>query len=291
MDAALVDDSMETAREARIARRFVVEMSKTPGVLIPIASVPNLRDLGGWPVAGGGTVRHGVLYRSTELEHLSDADLPAFRELAITTVYDFRTEAERTREPDRVVAGVDYYVVDVLADESGAAPAQLMKALRDPAAAEQLLGDGRAVEMFEQGYRQMITLPSALAGYRRFFEGIARAEHRPALFHCTTGKDRTGWASAAVLMLLGVSDDDVMRDFMLTNDELLPSLKPVFAQFEHAGGRRELLEPVLGVRPEYLEAALDELRTNYGDIETYFTKGLGLGPDVHHALRDALIDV
>ncbi len=264
--------------------------SKPPGGLIPISSVPNLRDLGGWPVAGGGRVRHGVLYRSTQLEHLTDADLPAFVELGLTTVYDLRTEAERTMQPDRIIAGVDHIVVDVLADAKDAAPAQLMKVLNDPAAAQQLLGGDKAIEMFEQGYRQMVSLPSAVAGYRTFFEGLARPASRPALFHCTTGKDRTGWASAAVLMLLGVSDDDVMNDFFLTNEELLPALEPLFEAFEQAGGARSLLEPVLGVRPEYLNAALDEMRTGYGDIETYFEEGLRLGPDVHEALRSALIE-
>jgi protein-tyrosine phosphatase len=77
--------------------------------------------------------------------------------------------------------------------------------LADPKAAEAMLGDGKAVNLFKESYRELITPPSALAGCRQFFSAIAEDERTPALFHCTTGKDRTGWAAAAILLLLGVS--------------------------------------------------------------------------------------
>ena len=93
-----------------------------------------------------------------------------------------------------------------------------------------------------------------------------------------------------MLMLLGVPDDVVMQEYLLTNDELLPALKPVFDNFESMGGDPELLLPVFGVRKEYLEAALDEMGRRYGTIEGYFTEGLGLDANVLQALRDAFIE-
>ena len=80
--------------------------------------------------------------------------------------------------------------------------------------------------MFERGYREIVSRPSALSGYRAFFTTIAQDAHRPALFHCTTGKDRTGCAAAATLPLLGVSAEDVLYDYELTNRDLLPAMKP-----------------------------------------------------------------
>jgi protein-tyrosine phosphatase len=141
-----------------------------------------------------------------------------------------------------------------------------------------------------RGFRDAAGLGSALRAYRRLFSDLAQERNRPALFQCTTGKDRTGWAAAAMLMLMGVSDEDVMAEYLLTNDQPLPALRPVFDSFASAGGDPELLLRVLGVEPGHLEAGLDEMRTRYGTIAGHFSDGLGLDPDVQAALRDAFVD-
>ena len=261
-----------------------------PGASIPLASLPNLRDLGGWPTKDGGRVRSGLVYRSTELGKLAGDDVAAVDGLGLRTVFDMRTEAERSAEPDRLPHGAELAVIDVLADSSGAAPAQLIKVLGDPAAATPLLGDGKAVKLFEHGYREIVSLPSALAAYRLFLLDLSQPEHRPALFHCTTGKDRTGWGAALLLMLLGVSDEDVMRDYLLTNSQLVPAMQPVFDRFQAAGGDPDVLRPVIGVEQEYLEASLDEMRQRFGSLEGYVTEGLQLGPEVLDALRAAFVE-
>jgi len=135
-----------------------------------------------------------------------------------------------------------------------------------------------------------VTLPSARAAYGALFADLARAERRPALLHCTTGKDRAGWAAAALLLLLGVSDDDVMADYLLTNEQLLPAMQPLFDRFTAAGGDPDVLRSLLGARAEYLEAALEEMTARFGTIERYFEQGLGLDPERIAALRTALID-
>jgi protein-tyrosine phosphatase len=262
--------------------------STRPG--IRIETVPNLRDLGGWQTREGGRVRSRLLYRSAGLDRLQGDDEGVFAGLGIRSIYDLRTEEERNGQPDRVPPGTGYVVCDVLKDSQDAAPAQLMKASSDPKLAEEMLGSGKAFLLFERGYRQTLSLPSALAAYRRLFSDLSRDEHRPALFHCTGGKDRTGWAAASILTLLGVPDEVVMHEYFITNDELLPALKPMFDNFESMGGDPELLMEVFGVRKEYLEAALDEMRLRYGTIEGYFTEGLGLDADVLQALTDAFIE-
>ncbi len=257
---------------------------------IEIASLPNLRDIGGYAAADGRRVRTGQLFRSTELSKLAGADLAKFAGLGVRTVYDLRTSAERAAEPDVVSAGTEVVVCDVLADSQDAAPASLLQVLEDPEAAKALLGGSRATEMFEKGYREIVSLPSALASYRSFFDGIADAHRRPALFHCTTGKDRTGWAAAATLMLLGVDEVDIRHDYELTNRDLLPALRPVLDRFRDAGGDPDLLKPILGVAPSYLDASLAEMEDRFGSIEGYFEKGLGIGPEVQAALRTDLTE-
>jgi protein-tyrosine phosphatase len=259
-----------------------------PGKRIDIPSVPNLRDIGGYATAGGGSVRMGQLYRSAELNHLHGEDLEHFATLGIRTVFDLRTEAERAAEPDVVPEGTRRVICDVYRDERSDAPAEVLKALSDPAEAEQILGDGKTVGMFERGYRELVSLPSALHAYREFFVAIADDVNRPALFHCTTGKDRTGWAAAVTLLLLGVSEEDVFRDYELTNRDLVPALKPVFEHFRAIGGDPHLLEPVFGVDAEYLRTALDEMTTRFGSVEGYFSDGLGIAADGLARLREAL---
>jgi protein-tyrosine phosphatase len=262
---------------------------REPGQSIPIPSVPNLRDLGDWPTRGGGRVGSGLVYRSTALANLAGTDMAAFSDLGIRSVYDLRTPAEVHSHPDQLPAGTEYVALDVLKDSEDAAPAQLFEVATNPKAAEEMLGGGRGLALFETGYREIVSLPSALAGYRTLFSEMAQEPHRPALFHCSTGKDRTGWAAAALLMLLGVADDLVMKEYLLTNVELIPAEKPMLDNFRSLGGDPDLLHPMVGVVPEYLEAALDEMRTKFGTVEGYFADGLKIGSAGQEALRAALI--
>jgi protein-tyrosine phosphatase len=260
-----------------------------PGQQIMITTVPNLRDLGGWPTPDGH-VRYGLLFRSAEFSDLQGDDAAAFARLGIRSVYDMRTQAERAKQPNQLPPGTEYVVLDILKDSSQAGAAQLMAVLGDPKAAEAMLGGGKAIALFKESYRELVSLPSALAGYRQFFSDIAAEEHSPAVFHCTTGKDRTGWAAASTLLLLGVSTDDVFADYLLTNDQLLPALQPLLNQFKSIGGDPELLMPVVGVRKEYLETALDEMYRRYKAVDGYFSQGLGLDAVTIGKLRDKLTE-
>jgi protein-tyrosine phosphatase len=264
------------------------ELTPAAGASIRITTVPNLRDLGGWRTPNG-TVRRGRVYRSAEFSDLASPDAETFADLGIRTVFDMRTQDERTQQPNIVPDGTAYVVVDIFADRTGAAPAQLLAVLSDPAAAAALLGGGKAVTLFERAYRELITLPSAVNGYREFFTDLAEPSMVPAVFHCTTGKDRTGWGAASLLLLLGVSSGDVMEDYLLTNEQLLPSLQPILDRFVAAGGDPALLMPVLGVQRAYLDAAMDEMTRTYGDVETYFVDGLGVDPETIATLRSSLV--
>ncbi|NDZ95077.1 tyrosine-protein phosphatase [Streptomyces sp. SID6673] len=259
----------------------------------PVSTLPNLRDLGGWAAADGRTVRSGVLYRSTDFSSMATIDLAGFEALGIRTIYDLRSAVERTALPDPDLPGVADIHLDVLADSETAIPANLQNYFSDPATvamATKELSGPKARELIAGTYRQMITLPSALRAYRAFHRGLLGEHESPSLFHCTTGKDRTGWAAASLLTLLGVSTDDVYQDYLLTNERLVPALKPVFDRFGAAGGNPDLLVPVLGVDAGYLDAAFDEVSATYGGIDGYFTDGLGVGPDDQERLRRLYLD-
>ena len=262
--------------------------TSAPGTAIPVRTLPNLRELGGYRVRDGRQVKRGQLYRSVLLARLSDSDLDLVKDLGVRTVIDFRTAAEHEANPDRDL-GARELGLDVLADRTGSGPAALLAKMDDPVAINEALSDGQGHEMMRQAYTELIELPSANKAFGTFFEEVAAADSLPLLFHCTTGKDRTGWAAAATLLFLGASEEDVFHDYLLTNEHLLPALKPYFDQFEAVGGDVAVLRPVLSVDADYLRTAIDLMNSEYGSIDGYMRDGLGLDEDVLESLRNRLL--
>lgn len=257
-----------------------------PGLSLGIASVPNLRDLGGYATADGSIIAKGLVYRSNQLYDISASDMILIANLNLKNDYDLRTESERNDKPDELPAGVTNVWLDVLADDPGSGPANLITLLMDPPQANIDLGNGQVEEMFQLAYRQFIYLPSAQDGFSELFLSLGDENQLPALFHCTTGKDRTGWAAAALLTLIGVPYDVVLEDYLRSNDYILPMYTSLIDQFVAAGGYPNIPEAILGVKEEYLNAAFDEMETNYGSIENYFSVALEIDTEQQAALRN-----
>ena len=259
------------------------------GLALGMPTVPNLRDVGGYETSDGKTVARGIAYRSDTFNPMSAEEIKKLELLALKNDYDLRTRAEVKAMPDQLPRGVKYHLLNVLADAKGAAAAELEALLHQPKKANAVLGDGKIEAMFMQVYREFITLPSAKQSYRALFRDLANPQMAPGVFHCTTGKDRTGWAAAALLTLLGVPKETVMADYMRTNDYTLPQFQHAIDAFVAGGGERSIAFAVLGVKPEYLEASLDEMRKQYGSVENYFSEGLGIDAAGQQALRERFL--
>ncbi len=260
--------------------------SSEPGLSLGIASVPNLRDLGGYETTNGATVVHGLVYRSNQLAPISPEDMEKIAQLGLKNDYDLRTEAERTPVPDQLPPGVNNIWLDVLKDATGSAPTNLLALLQNPKEGNKALGDGKIEAIFITSYREFVSLPSAKTAYHELFTSLADQNKLPALFHCTTGKDRTGWAAAALLTLLDVPKETVMKDYLRSNDYILPLYKKVIDAFVDGGGEPSIPQAIFGVKVEYLDASFDEMETKYGTIENYFSEGLGIDAATQNALRD-----
>ncbi|OGO55234.1 MAG: hypothetical protein A2V85_09685 [Chloroflexi bacterium RBG_16_72_14] len=264
-----------------------METQPAPSAGPPLA---NLRDVGGRPVRGGGRVRPGLLYRSTDLSRVDADALAMLAGLGIRTVYDLRTSPEREAHPDRLPDGARLVVADVLAGAPPeGSPFHLQSRMRDVAAISAVLADGGAERFFEERYREFVELDSACEGYGRMFRDLALAASRPGLVHCATGKDRTGWAVAALLLLLGVPEDAILAEYLESN-----VMEAVFAAeldaFRARGGDPEALRPLVGVREAYLETSIATMRRRYGDVDAYFAAGLGVGEPARASLREAFIE-
>jgi protein-tyrosine phosphatase len=254
-----------------------------------ISSAPNLRDVGGYLTRDGHRVRTGLLYRSSALHHLAGDDAAAFARLGIRTVYDLRSDPERQAQPEQLPRGTKYVVADVIGGAMRGSFAQVTEMLSNPELARDLVGEGRGISMWTELYHDFVRLESARAAYGRLFTGIADEVNRPALYHCSTGKDRTGWATAALLLLLDVPYELVMKDFLLSAAYLRPLVEPMTDAFAARGGDPELLQPFLGIVPDYLDAARDEVSRSFGTIAGYFAMGLNVDAAIQQVLREALL--
>jgi len=172
------------------------------GTVIP--SVPNLRDLGGHRTRDGATVRTRLVYRADQLHPVSAADMDVLAGLGLRQVIDLRTPSECEARPDQVPPGVTVRHVDVLADTRTPGLDGFEALLGQPERANALLGGGKVDHVLEGVYRGFVSSPGASRGFGELFARMARRDEVPLLFHCATGKDRTGWAAAVFLTLLGV---------------------------------------------------------------------------------------
>ncbi|MET0269658.1 MAG: tyrosine-protein phosphatase [Sphingomonas sp.] len=244
------------------------------------ANAPNLRDLGGYRTVDGRWVRTGLIFRSDQMNLLSDAELDRLHALGVTRVADLRTQAERAREPDRVPAGATYLVMDVMAATPGSAGGDMMGEMR------RLAAQGQGAQAMIGANRGFVSSPGAATAYAALFRTAAQGTGGALVYHCTAGKDRTGWASAMLLLALGVPRATVMDDYLRSNALLA-------AKHERQLARMQALSPaaltqaraMFAVRAHYLDAALDEMTTRYGSLDDYLTHGLGIRPAELAALR------
>ncbi len=261
------------------------------GTSLGITSVPNLRDVGGYTTQDGPVVRYGAAYRSSQLNPISPDDMKRLAALGLKNDFDLRAAGEREAKPDLLPAGVKNVWLNVLADAKGTNPAEVEEMLHDPKGANAALGNGKGAAKFVDAYRQFVTLPSAKAAFRQLFLELGEKNQLPSLFHCTTGKDRSGWAAAALLTLLGVPEEKVYEDYLRSNEYILPAYKLPIDHFVAEGGDPSIPQDLLGVKTEYLRASFDEVKTQYGSIEGYFEKGLGIDKAGQQRLRDRFLTV
>ena len=104
--------------------------------------------------------------------------------------------------------------LNVLADAKGNTAAEVQTLIAKPQEANNVLGGGKGAALFVQAYKELVTLPSVNKSYHELFVALSGANNGAALFYCTTGKDRTGWAAAALLTLLGVPERQVYADYL-----------------------------------------------------------------------------
>ncbi|MEV4198756.1 tyrosine-protein phosphatase [Micromonospora globbae] len=258
-----------------------------------LVGAPNARDLGGLVGADGRRVRTGRLIRTPALGRLTDDDLTVLGKLAPACVIDLRDASEIAVAPADRLVGEPRTVHLPVHDPEHPVFTYVSAVLlgHDLTAYAELARQGTPAAMAAI-YRWFVTGESARAGFAEAVRLAARPENLPLVYHCSAGKDRTGWLTVILLTALGV-DEEAIRAEYLRNNALTESLRAVLLE---AMRRRqpeldvEAVLPVLEVRPEYLDAAYDEVRRVHGSVEAYLRDGLGLTDEVIAALRAQLLE-
>lgn len=243
------------------------QSTTTASTPIRLDGASNFRDVGGYQTSNGKTVRSGLVFRSNRISRLTESDKQKITDAGITLDVDLRNVSERNEEPDTLPDGVRYQVADVVSIDHGIwfhefVPITLGRALVD-AYVNDSSNVGQSI-----GYPFMVSYRGADFAFRDLLTAIARNADGGTVFHCSAGKDRTGWGTAVLLSILGVPRQTIETDFMKSNTYL---------------GRSNAVDL------SWLHAAFDQVKRLYGSMDNYVRRGLRVGQSTVDALRTRLL--
>jgi protein-tyrosine phosphatase len=261
-------------------------MDEGGDLVVEFEGIRNFRDFGGY-AGGSGCLKRGRLYRSAHHAHATDADLDAMAKLDLAVVVNLMRPSERQLFPSRLWTGFAATVIDNdNADDGGEAWADFLQ--------QSDLSAASFRAYFERFYRCAGLAQRYVDLFRRYFHALAQAEGA-VLVHCAGGKDRTGIVAALTHHLAGVRRDDIMADFLLTNDPAhVERVVPAFAaHIVETTGRvpnDAAMRVAASVEAHYLEAAFDAITTHCGSVDEYFRTVLDVDGDKRTAIEMRLLE-
>ncbi|WP_430536493.1 tyrosine-protein phosphatase [Listeria rocourtiae] len=243
-----------------------------PGSQIKLDGAVNVRDLGGYKTADGKTIKQHKLIRAAELATLSESDIKKLTSTySLAEIIDFRTNSEVKAKPDPTIKNVSYTHDSIMKDNGASTSTQdMITSLAKMENPEQFLIDAN---------KSFVTDQQSIDGYKLFFQKLLDNKDGSVLWHCTAGKDRTGFGTALVLAALGVDQKTIMTDYLLSNKyREAENQKMLDALAKQTDNPKVLagMKAVLDVRASYLNAAFDEINAKYGSMDAFLKQGLGL---------------
>ena len=247
-------------------------MPRHPDRALPLAGASNFRDLGGYLGSDGRSVRWRKLFRSDHLGALTPDDARTLGELGVGRAFDFRGATERAAVP---------YDVQGVAQYSLPIEPTVVQRMKDLVEAGQTVSPEQTVALMQQTYRAFVH--DNAARFATLFEHLLESD-APLVFHCTAGKDRTGWAAALLLTALGVDEEQIMEDYLLTNQYFRRPAQ-MYGQLSE-----EALDALWRVQPSYLMASVDVVRAQHGSVDRYLTQVLGIDGAARERLAELYLE-
>jgi len=232
----------------------------TPVTPALLQGASNFRDVGGYLTSNGQRVRRGRVFRSDHLAGLSDADVARLQAMGVGHSLDFRGVAEYTATPYDI-PGVQRVALTI--EPTVIARMQALVAQGIVPTTEE------TVELMRETYRDFVNRNAGT--YGRFMKHLLE-QPTPQVFHCTAGKDRTGFAAALLLSALGIDRGTIEHDYLLTNQLYRrdPSLE--------GQGHAHVMKVLWQVQPEFLHAAFETVDAQHGGMREYLHGAIGLTP-------------
>jgi alkaline phosphatase len=242
------------------------KLATNPKRAVGLQGGSNFRDLGGYPAAGGKTVKWGRIYRSAEVSQLTEADLATLQGLNLAVNCDLRGPQEVQTAPDRMPAGVKYLNLPAGSENVGNASSYLIQ-VKTAAQADSLIrasytNTAHFKAKYQPMFEQLLALPSGKA----------------LLFHCTAGKDRTGIGAALVLSALGVPVPYILADYQATDVFWKTEREKRLAQMAGMMDANRL-RPLMAANPGYLAQTLAIINQKYGSMANFLKTEMGLTDD------------
>lgn len=261
---------------------------------IGLNSIVNARELGGYRMTDGRTIKHGKLFRAGSLFKASPAELILLHDkYKLVRVFDFRTSFELEHTPDRPVNGSRYFWLPAFNEDS----MTMAKMALPPSAYQNLqewlvenAGSKEVQDIARNMYPIMITTEFTQIQYAGFFQNILNAEEDGAiLWHCSQGKDRTGLGSALLLTALGADRDLVMKDFAISNEYYKDDVDAIFQRVTDPL-ERETVITFVGVNVNYFSAALEIVEKQYGSLMDFLKGPICLSDEDIEQLRNRFLE-
>jgi protein-tyrosine phosphatase len=218
---------------------------------------PNFRDFGGIVTSNGLKIRPGMVFRSGDLGHLTDEEVGLLERLGLNSIIDFRSPREVDHRPDKAISTVVESLNLCIHDRSREKATWFLRH-SDAAGLESLLIDD---------YRVMVR--ENRPEFAAFLHYLSTTDNFPVVFHCAAGKDRTGLAAIFLLTALGVEWENISRDYFATNVHNASYSQSMIEKINSLGYQGELMRPMLEVRKEYLDAALEVIDSDFGGLWNY----------------------
>lgn len=243
--------------------------------IVPLRETNNFRDLGGYQTYNGKTVRWHRIYRADQLSNLEADDQAKMIKLHIKEVLDLRSHEECQKQPDNLPDQIDYIFNPVFRHDETQSTS-IATELQQKMKVDPMLGKRHMI----QAYADMITESDAQKAFKQVFAHLLSLNADEALvFHCTAGKDRTGLSAYLIYSALGVDQKTIMKDYLLTNTALMNFLRGQTAALR-AGHHNETeitnYTALWSAHKEYMNAAIQVLRDDYGGVESFLTNELQL---------------
>ncbi len=276
-------------REDPQARPFVELRSPTQRWIaaerrLPLEGAQNFRDLGGYETSDGRYTRWGMVFRAENLSDLTDRDGSYLQDLGLRLVCDFRSPQEAAAEPDQLPEGLPSHSLRILDQDFS-----FGGDIRQLFAEGDIENTDFSLFLIDLNREFVLKYPER---FRSFFDLLLEPGNIPLAFHCSTGKDRTGFAAAMFLSALGVPRETVMQDYLLSNLYLEKRTKKYMRMIRWGSFFRvdpEQLRPIFEVRPEYLGTAFAAIEEHYGSVDAFLREGIGLSDDELNRLRERFL--